>query len=142
MRKPWHEYFMEVAFAASTRATCPRKSVGCVIVRDNAILATGYNGSIIGAPHCSDIGCLMEHSHCIRTVHAEVNAVAQAAKHGVRIDKATAYVTASPCFNCFKTLVNAGITRIVYKEFYRDERIIQMAADIDGFSLVSCDSIK
>jgi dCMP deaminase len=100
---------------------CNRKQVGCVLVLDNNILATGYAGSVRGMPHCTDAGCEIgpDGTGCIRTVHSEINAIAQAAKHGVRINGATAYVTMSPCYNCFKALVNAGIVRIVYDEAYR-----------------------
>ncbi len=129
-RPSWDEYFMAIAVMVSARSTCPRKSVGAVLVKDNQILATGYNGSIRGMPHCSDVGCMMENGHCVATVHAEANALLQAAKHGVAVDGATVYVTASPCWNCFKLLANGGIRRIVYKEFYRDDRIFEVAAQI------------
>ena len=118
---------MNLAREAATRSTCPRKSVGALVVRDKAILATGYNGSIRGLPHCTEVGCLMENEHCVRTVHAEANALLQAARHGVSIDKADIYVTASPCWDCFKLIANAGIARVVYGEFYRDERITEYA---------------
>ena len=121
---------MDIAKVVSSRSTCPRKSVGAVIVRDRTILSTGYNGSIRGMPHCNDVGCLIENGHCIATVHAEVNAIVQAAKNGVNIDDAAVYVTASPCWNCFKLLANAGVKRIVYGEFYRDERSFQVAQQI------------
>lgn len=126
-RVSWHEYFMNIAEQVATRSTCGRKHVGAVIVRDRTILSTGYNGSLRGAPHCDDAGHDMENDHCVRTVHAEANAIAQAAKHGVRIDQAEIYVTASPCLTCFKLVANAGITKIYYKEFYRDERITEYA---------------
>ncbi len=118
---------MNLAREAATRSTCPRKSVGALVVRDKAILATGYNGSIRGLPHCTEVGCLMENEHCVRTVHAEANALLQAARHGVSIDKADIYVTASPCWDCFKLIANAGIARVLYGEFYRDERITEYA---------------
>jgi len=98
-----------------------------VIVRDRTILSTGYNGSIRGMPHCTDAGHMMENDHCVATIHAEANAIIQAAKNGVMIDGGTIYVTASPCWNCFKQIANAGIRRIVYGEFYRDERIFSVA---------------
>jgi len=126
-RVSWDRYFMNLAREAATRSTCPRKSVGALVVRDKAILATGYNGSIRGLPHCTEVGCLMENEHCVRTVHAEANALLQAARHGVSIDKADIYVTASPCWDCFKLIANAGIARVVYGEFYRDERITEYA---------------
>jgi dCMP deaminase len=127
-RASWDEYFMSIARVVASRATCDRKFVGAVIVRDKTILSTGYNGSIRGMPHCSEVGHMMEEGHCVATIHAETNAVLQAAKNGVSIDGATVYVTASPCWNCFKMITNAGIRRIVYGEFYRDNRIFDVAA--------------
>ena len=122
---------MNIAEQVATRSTCDRKHVGAVIVRDRTILSTGYNGSLRGAPHCDEAGHDMENGHCVRTVHAETNAVAQAAKHGIRIDSSEIYVTASPCLTCFKLLVNAGIVKVYYKEFYRDERITEYAKQAD-----------
>ena len=121
---------MNLAAQAATRSTCPRKSVGAVIVRDKTVLSTGYNGSIRGAPHCTDVGCLMENDHCVRTVHAEANALVQAACHGIRLENAQIYVTASPCFNCFKLIANAGIRSIYYGEFYRDDRVMSFAEEL------------
>jgi dCMP deaminase len=126
-RVPWDVYFMRIAQVVSSRSTCPRKFVGAVIVRDKTILSTGYNGSIRGMPHCTDAGHMMENDHCVATIHAEANAIIQAAKNGVTIDGATIYVTASPCWNCFKQIANSGIRRICYGEFYRDERIFDIA---------------
>jgi dCMP deaminase len=128
-RVEWDEYFMGIAGHVSYRATCPRKSVGAVIVRDRMILSTGYNGSISGGDHCTDVGCMMEDGHCVRTVHSEANAIIQAAKNGVRIDGAAIYVTASPCWFCFKLIVNSGLKKIIFGEMYRDERITKFAAD-------------
>jgi len=129
-RVPWDVYFMRIAQVVSSRSTCPRKFVGSVIVRDKTILSTGYNGSIRGMPHCSDEGHMMENGHCVATIHAEANAIIQAAKNGVNIDGATIYVTASPCWSCFKQIANSGLRRICYGEFYRDERIFQVAERI------------
>ncbi len=134
-RVSWHEYFMNIAEQVATRSTCSRKHVGAVIVRDKTILSTGYNGSLRGAPHCDEVGHDIENDHCVRTVHGEANAVAQAAKHGIQIDQSEIYVTASPCLNCFKLIANAGITKIYYKEFYRDERITEYAK-LAGVKLV------
>jgi dCMP deaminase len=131
----WNRYFMNLAVQAATRSTCPRKHVGAVIVRDRTILSTGYNGSIRGAPHCTEVGCLIENNHCVRTVHAEANALVQAARHGVLLEGAEIYVTASPCFNCFKLIANAGVRVVYYGEFYRDERVLQFAEDA-GIRLV------
>ena len=127
---------MNIARAAATRSTCPRKHVGAVIVRDKSILSTGYNGSIPGMSHCTEIGCDIENGHCVATVHAEANAIIQAAKHGVCIDGADIYVTASPCWNCFKLIANSGIRKIFYGEFYRDEKSLKVAKQC-GIELVS-----
>ena len=137
-RVTWPTYFMNIAKEVATRSTCDRKHVGAVIVRDKTILSTGYNGSIKGLPHCYDAGHEMVGGHCIRTTHAEANAIVQAAKNGVEIDRAEIYVTASPCYNCFKLIANAGIQAIYYDEFYRDEHILTHA-DEAGIQLVSLD---
>jgi dCMP deaminase len=126
-RASWDEYFMNVARVVATRATCDRKHVGAVLVRDRTILSTGYNGSIRGLGHCSESGHMMEDGHCVRTVHAEANAIIQSAKNGVAIEGASIYTTASPCWPCFKLIANSGVRRIVFGEFYRDERIFEHA---------------
>jgi len=128
-RISWAAYFMNIAREVATRSTCDRKHVGAVIVRDKTILSTGYNGSIRGLRHCDEAGHEMENDHCVRTIHAEANAIVQAARNGVRIEGAEIYVTASPCYECFKMIANAGITAIYYGEFYRDERIIHHAKE-------------
>lgn len=129
-RLSWDDYFMSIARMVSTRSTCPRKSVGAVLVRDHSILSTGYNGSVRGLAHCSEEGCMMEDDHCVATIHAEANAIIQAARNGVMLDGSECYVTASPCWNCFKMLANTGIVRIVYGEFYRDERVFEVATKL------------
>ena len=134
-RSSWDEYFMGIARQVASRATCDRKHVGALLVRDRTILSTGYNGSIRGLPHCDEVGHMMENGHCVATVHAEANAIIQAAKNGVRIDGATMYTSASPCWSCFKLIANAGCVRIVYGEFYRDPRLFQFAAQL-GIELV------
>ena len=134
-RASWDEYFMNIAREVATRSTCDRKFVGAVVVRDKIILATGYNGSIRGLPHCDEEGHLMEDGHCVRTVHAEANAMVQAAKSGVRIEGAGIYVTASPCWGCFRLIANAGIVRIVFGEFYRDARVFEFSQRL-GIELV------
>src|SRR5260370_33474593 len=111
---------MGIAHQAATRSTCQRKHVGAVIVRDRTVLSTGYNGSIRGLPHCDEIGCVMEDGHFITTVHAEANAILQAAKNGVGVDGGELYTTASPCWNCFKLIANSGIRKIYYGEFSPD----------------------
>src|SRR5512136_1716890 len=108
-RASWDEYFMNIARVVATRATCDRKHVGAVLVRDRTILSTGYNGSIRGLPHCSEVGHMMEDGHCVAT------------------DGATIYTTASPCWPCFKLIGNSGCKRIVFGEFYRDTRVFEYA---------------
>jgi dCMP deaminase len=122
---------MNIAAEVAKRSTCDRKRVGAVIVRDRTILSTGYNGSVRGLDHCDEVGHMIEDGHCIRTIHAELNAIIQAAKNGTSIDKACIYVTASPCWNCFKCIANGGLARVVYREFYRDERIFEVAEELD-----------
>ncbi len=121
MRPNWDSYFMKIAHAVSERSTCDRAFVGCVLVRDKRILTTGFNGSPTGQPHCDEAGHLMVDGHCIRTIHAETNAIIQAALHGVSTKDATCYVTHLPCINCTKALINAGIVRIVYDQSYRQD---------------------
>ena len=140
-RASWDEYFMAIAAEVSTRSTCDRKHVGAVIVRDRMILATGYNGSIRGLAHCDEVGHLMEDGHCVRTTHAEANALIQAARNGVRVEGGGIYVTASPCFGCFKLIANAGLVRIVFGEFYRDERIFDFSKQL-GIELVHLEPRK
>ncbi len=119
-RPSWDEYFLKLAMLVSERATCPRMHVGCVLVRDKRILSTGYNGSIPGDGHCTDIGCLIVDNHCVRTIHAEMNAIIQCSIHGVSTKDATAYVTNMPCTNCSKALIAAGIKELVVFSDYHD----------------------
>jgi dCMP deaminase len=130
IRASWDQYFMAIARQVATRSTCDRKHVGAVVVREKMILTTGYNGSIRGLAHCDDEGHLMEDGHCVRTVHAEANAIVQAARNGVRLEGAYIYVTASPCFGCYKLIANAGMKRIVFGEFYRDEKIFKLSEQL------------
>lgn len=138
-RPDWDEYFMSIVDLVSKRSTCIRRSVGAAIVKDKNILATGYNGAPRGMPHCLDIGCLREelnvptgekHELC-RGLHAEQNAIIQAAYHGVSIKGATLYCTTLPCTICTKMIINAGIVRVVYKEGYADYLSTQMLTDAD-----------
>ena len=137
-RVSWEAYFMNIAIEVATRSTCDRKHVGAVIVKDKTILSTGYNGSIKGLPHCDDAGHEMVDGHCIRTTHAEANTIVQAAKNGVEINNGEIYITASPCYNCFKLIANAGIKSIYFLEFYREERIIEHAREA-GIELIQLD---
>ena len=137
-RVDWDTYFMNIAKVAASRSTCDRKFVGAVIVRDKTILSTGYNGSIRKLEHCFEAGHMMENGHCVATIHAEANAIIQAAKNGVCIDGAALYTTASPCWNCFKLIANSGLKRICFGEFYRDHRIFEVAKKLK-IELVKCE---
>jgi dCMP deaminase len=119
MRPDWDTYFMKIAQDVAARSTCDRAFVGAVLVREKRILTTGFNGSPAGLPHCDEEGHLMVEGHCVRTIHAEANAIIQAALHGVSTKGATCYVTHFPCINCTKMLINAGVVRIVYDNAYR-----------------------
>jgi dCMP deaminase len=138
-RPSWDEYFLQLARQAATRSTCLRRQVGAVLVRDKRILATGYNGAPRGVAHCLDIGCLREqlgipsgerHELC-RAIHAEQNAVIQAAIHGVAIESATLYCTHHPCILCAKILINCGVREIHYLEGYPDELSREMLAEAE-----------
>ncbi len=120
MRPGWDEYFMQIARTVATRATCPRLSVGAVLVREHRILTTGYNGAPRGVPHCTEAGCIIVNDHCVRATHAEANAIVQGALHGVSLAGATAYCTHQPCVNCSKLLISAGVTKIVFDVAYPD----------------------
>ena len=128
-RPSWDEYFMTLANQVATRTTCLRRGVGCVLVRDKRILATGYNGAPSGLRHCGEIGCLRQqlnvpsgqkHELC-RALHAEQNALIQAARHGISVEGATLYVNTQPCVLCAKMIINAGIVEVVYQNPYPDE---------------------
>ncbi len=123
MRPDWDTYFLRIALVVGERSTCDRAHVGCVLVVDKRILTTGYNGSPAGQEHCDDIGHLFVDGHCVRTIHAETNAIIQAALHGVSTKGATCYVTHYPCLNCTKALINAGISRLVYETAYNIDPI-------------------
>ena len=120
-RVSWEEYFMNIAREVATRSTCAGKT----------ILATGYNGSIRGLAHCDEAGHEMENTHCIRTIHAEANAIVQSARHGVRLEDSEIFITASPCYDCFKLIANAGINKIYFGEFYREQRILDHAKELN-----------
>jgi dCMP deaminase len=119
MRPDWDTYFLDIATVVAKRSTCDRAAVGAVIVRDKRMLTTGFNGSPSGQPHCDDIGHLLVNGHCVRTIHAELNAIIQAALHGISLKGSTCYLTHFPCHGCAKALSNAGVVRVVYKEPYR-----------------------
>jgi len=136
-RPNWDQYFLKLAMLASERATCPRMHCGCVLVKHKNVISTGYNGSIPGDEHCEDVGCLIVDNHCVRTVHAEMNALVQAAKRGHAIDGATAYVTNMPCTTCAKALITAGIERVVVFSDYHDT----LATDFFAKAKVRIDKI-
>ncbi|GJQ63975.1 MAG: ComE operon protein 2 [Melioribacteraceae bacterium] len=119
-RPSWDQYFLKMAMLVSERSTCPRMHCGCVLVRDKKILSTGYNGSIPGDVHCEDVGCLVVDNHCVRTIHAEMNAILQCSNNGINTTGATAYVTNMPCTNCAKALIGAGIREVVIFSDYHD----------------------
>lgn len=123
-RPGWDDYFLEMAEVCAKRATCDRRHVGAVIVRDNHPIATGYNGSPPGLPHCDEIGHLLRmvdgRASCFRATHAEQNAILTAARFGHRTEGATIYVTAQPCLNCAKAIITAGIVRVVWSDGYPD----------------------
>lgn len=120
-RIPWDQYFMMQAVLLSSRSTCERLSVGATIVRDKRIIAGGYNGSVSGDVHCIDEGCYLVDGHCVRTIHAEMNAILQCAKFGAATDGAEIYVTDFPCLQCTKMLLQAGITKIHYLRNYHND---------------------
>ncbi|NUL83071.1 MAG: dCMP deaminase [Armatimonadetes bacterium] len=125
-RPSWDAYFMQIAKVVATRATCPRRSVGAVIVLDKRILTTGYNGAPHGLPHCSEIGCHLVDGHCLRALHAEQNAILQGALNGVSTKGATVYVTCQPCNHCAKMIINAGIRRVVFEGDYPDDFALEL----------------
>ena len=136
-RPSWSEYFLQLAQQAATRSTCLRRQVGAVLVRDKRVLATGYNGAPRGVRHCLEVGCLREqlgvpsgerHELC-RAIHAEQNAIIQAAVHGIALEGASLYCTHQPCILCAKMLINCGVTEIFYLEGYPDELSAEMFAE-------------
>ena len=117
-RPSWDEYFLKISELVGSRSTCARAHVGAVITKNKVILSTGYNGAPRGLPHCDDVGHEIVAGHCIRTIHAEANAIAQAARNGASIEGAMICLTVSPCYDCFKIMVNAGIKEVIYGNFY------------------------
>ena len=140
IRPSWEQYFKEIAHTVSKRATCDRGRIGCVIVRNRQILVTGYVGSPIGLPHCDEVGHQMKQTvhedghvtnHCVRTVHAEQNAICQAAKLGISLQDSTLYCRMTPCRVCAMLIINCGITRVVCEKKYHagaeSEEMFKMA---------------
>ena len=137
MRPSWNEYFIEIVELVKTRSTCLRRQVGALIVKDRRILSTGYNGAPMGIKHCSEVGCLREELHVpsgerhelCRGVHAEQNAIVQAAYSGTSIKGSTLYITTSPCSVCAKMIINAGIKKVIFKGDYPDKMAMSMLAE-------------
>jgi len=136
-RPDWNDYFMAFANLAATRASCVRRRVGAVIVKDNMVLTTGYNGAPRGMAHAAEVGCLRDrlgvpsgqrHELC-RGLHAEQNAIIQAARHGLSIAGGTLYCTTHPCVICLKMVINAGLVAVYYTEGYADEIVKQILAE-------------
>ncbi|MDR3192921.1 MAG: cytidine/deoxycytidylate deaminase family protein [Treponema sp.] len=143
-RPSWDEYFMEVCEAISKRATCDRGRSGCVIARDNQILVTGYVGAPAGLPHCDEVGHQLKKmlhedgsitTHCVRTVHAEQNAICQAAKRGIAIGGSTLYCRMTPCRTCAMLIINCGIVRVVCQRRYHDAEDSEKMFETAGISL-------
>ncbi len=147
MKRPtWDQYFMTITRQVAERSTCLRAKVGAVIVRDRNIMATGYNGSPAGLPHCSEVGCLIYESrtpdgeietNCYRTIHAEINAITQAAKNGAPIRDADIYVTHTPCIHCMKVLINTGIRNIYFEKEYKRHTV----ADLLKYSKIKLNQV-
>ncbi len=140
MRLDWDHYFIRLAHMAAERSTCDRARVGCVLVHGRHVISTGYNGSPSGMPHCDDVGHQIHNGHCIRTVHAEANAITQAACHGANTAGATAYVTHLPCMTCAQLLVSAGVLRIVFDRVYDDGNNVDFLSN-SGIVVERCQSM-
>lgn len=131
-RVSWDQYFLAQAAVVSLRSTCTRLKVGAIIIRDNRIIASGYNGSVNDSAHCIDEGCHIVNNHCVRTVHAEMNAILQCAKFGVATNNTEMYVTHFPCLQCTKQIIQAGIKKINYASDYRNDPIaIQLFSEAE-----------
>ncbi|MBB1062320.1 ComE operon protein 2 [Limosilactobacillus fastidiosus] len=134
-RIDWDQYFMIQAALLASRSTCNRLSVGAVLVRDKRIIAGGYNGSVSGDTHCIDVGCYLRNDHCVRTIHAEMNAILQCAKFGISTDGASLYVTDFPCLQCTKSLLQAGIKEINYIRNYHNDEYAKQLIELKNISL-------
>lgn len=137
VRPGWNEYFMDISLMVATRSTCLRRKVGAVLVMENRVLATGYNGSPTGLRHCDETGCIRERQgilsgrdlHLCRGSHAEANLITQCAKFGIRAEGSTLYINTSPCSLCMKLLINVGVKRIFYRELYDDPLALELAEE-------------
>ena len=129
MRQDWHNYFLDIAEKVSTRSTCDRLHVGAVLVKEKNIIATGYNGSPSGMPHCDEVGHLMKNNSCQRTIHAEQNAIIQAAKNGAQTKGAILYISHSPCYTCAKFIVTAGIEKVYVRSLYSSSEGVDLLTE-------------
>jgi dCMP deaminase len=129
-RLSWDEYFMKIAEITALRSSCDRAHVGAVLVSsDLRIISIGYNGSISGCAHCDDVGHLMQDGKCVRTIHAEQNAIASAARLGTSTKDSILYVTHHPCWICMKFIAAAGVSEVIYKEPYKKEKTETLLSD-------------
>jgi dCMP deaminase len=147
-RPSWQEYFSDITELVSTRSTCTRRKVGAILVRNKRVLATGYNGAPTGVSHCLDVGCLRDkmgipsgqrHELC-RGLHAEQNAIIQAASHGISVAGSDLYCTNLPCIICTKMIINAGIEKVYYLEGYADDLSLDMFSEA-GVELISLENV-
>lgn len=134
-RSSWSEYFILMSQLAATRSTCPRRAVGAVLVREHRVIATGYNGAPAGQAHCTEVGCLMENGHCVRTIHAELNALLQCARYGIQTAGVDLYCTDLPCRHCARNLVQAGIKTIYYLRPYESPETLSLV-EATGVELI------
>lgn len=148
-RPSWDDYFMQIVDLVKTRSTCLRRQVGALIVKDKRILASGYNGAPAGVSHCAEVGCLRQqlnvpsgerHELC-RAIHAEQNAIVQAAYSGTSVNGSTMYVSLQPCSLCAKLMINAGIRKLVFRGSYPDELALSMLNEA-GVELVNFDEVE
>ena len=130
-RPSWDEYFKELALLTSKRSTCPRLSVGCILVKDNRIISQGYNGYLSGLPHIP----IIRDNHNIGTIHAEQNSIIDCAKRGVSCDNSIAYITHYPCLNCFKTLASSGIKQIYYINNYNNDKEVENLSKLTNINI-------
>lgn len=141
-RLSWDEYFLAQAELVAQRSSCDRAQVGAVITVDRSVIATGYNGGVAGLENCDEDGHKLEDGHCIRTVHAEMNAILQCARNGHAMNGATIYVTHYPCLNCMKSLAQAGVKRIVYRNDYRMHAFAEEIARLKGIEIIKLERSK
>lgn len=136
MRETLYTYFLKIMDVVGSRGTCDRGRSGCIIVHEKNIISTGYVGAPRGLEHCDDVGHLMKDNHCIRSTHAEQNAIINAAKNGVKTEGAVLFCTMYPCFSCCKMIINAGIIRVVARNDYHESEESKKAFALAGVDVV------